>query len=218
MSAECSSNDVRKIWCRCDRGMENFHVGVCMNILRGLNRGSIITGKSVHNQRIERMWRDVFREVALLFYAEFYRMEDMGILNPEDPVHLCALSITYLPAINSKLASFQNAWNKHRIRTESNKTPEQLWLSGLLLKYHSHDNDTLNSDDVRPLHERVLEFCQQHGYADVHQASQSPGWRSGNIILSPTELAAVVNAMPVNADDCVRYLQCLSKLKELIGH
>lgn len=145
-----------------------------MNILRGLNRGSIITGKSVHNQRIERMWRDVFREVASLFYAEFYRMDDMGILNPEDPVHLCALSITYLPAINSKLASFQNAWNKHRIRTESNKTPEQLWLSGLLLKYHSHDNDTLNSDDVRPLHERVLEFCQQHGYADVHQASQSP--------------------------------------------
>jgi len=50
----------------------------------------------------------------------------MGILTPDDPMHLCALNITYLPSINRKLAAFQSAWNKHAIRTENNKTPEKL--------------------------------------------------------------------------------------------
>lgn len=75
---------------RCDHGLENVHVGVIIiNILRGENRGSIITRESVHSQRIERMWPDVFKEVASSFYAQFYRMEDAGILVADDPVQ-CA--------------------------------------------------------------------------------------------------------------------------------
>ena len=51
-----------------DKGGEN--VGISMFMLshphREPGRGSMILGKSVHNQRIERLWRDLFYQVVCL--------------------------------------------------------------------------------------------------------------------------------------------------------
>ena len=43
---------------RSDQGRENISVAQHMIEHRGAERHSIITGSSVHNQRIERLWRD----------------------------------------------------------------------------------------------------------------------------------------------------------------
>ena len=54
---------------RCDRGGENIDVARAMLQTRGIGQQRVLVGSSVHNQRIERLWRDVFRCVCHHFYS-----------------------------------------------------------------------------------------------------------------------------------------------------
>ena len=65
---------------RTDRGGENRQVWQLMEERRGPNRGSCLVGSSTRYQRIERLWRDVFRCVAHIFYYTFQAMEESGLL------------------------------------------------------------------------------------------------------------------------------------------
>lgn len=69
---------------RSDHGYANLLVTVLMNTIRGMHRGSHITGKSVHNQRIERLWVDVYKEVCDSIYTELHSLEDQGLLDIEN--------------------------------------------------------------------------------------------------------------------------------------
>ena len=147
---ECSSNNLsqtvlslflnaierdRGLWpsrIRVDRGVENVLVCDAMVEARGENRGSFIAGSSTHNQRIERLWREVFRCVLHIFYYVFYAMEDSGILNLENSIHMFTLHHVFLPRISEALHEYLEAFNNHGIRTANNWSPYQMWVNGMM--------------------------------------------------------------------------------------
>lgn len=141
---------------RCDKGGENTQVAMYMleHPLRGPGRGSMIVGRSIHNQRIERLWRDVFQGALKFYYGLFYHLESTGILDPNSDVHLFCLQYVYLPRINQHLSTWKGAWNMHPLRTESNHTPLQLWTRGLLARC---GQDLRHMDDE--LLDEVLIHC-----------------------------------------------------------
>lgn len=160
---DCFLSGVEKYWIpnkvRSDKGLENVSVADFMLNQNGQN--SMITGKSTHNQRIERLWRDVFEGVLSFFYNLFYFMEDQGFLDPLNLIHTTSLHYVFLSEINRKLQFWQEAWARHKLRTVKS-SPMSLWTSGQL----QHPTGILGSN---------LQDFGTEGYIDENSNEEESG-------------------------------------------
>ena len=143
---------------RVDYGVENVLICDAMAFHRGEGRGSFIAGSSTRNQRIERLWRDVFRCVCQIFYYTFYAMEQSGILGIENHVHIFALHLRFLKRINFALTEFQEMYNSHRLSTENGWTPNQIWLNGMM--------DNANPLSANRVHDTISD-AENYGVDDM---------------------------------------------------
>jgi hypothetical protein len=78
------------------------------------------------------LWRDLFASCIYIYYSVFYFLEESGHLELSNNIHMFCLHYTFLPRINQHLHDFASSWNDHPIRTARNKTPNQLWIIGLI--------------------------------------------------------------------------------------
>ena len=134
---------------RTDHGGENIEVWRMMMEEHG-NDKCIVVGSSAHNERIERLWRDVHRSVIIVYGNIFREMEAEGILDPLNEIDLYCLHYTFIPRINKSLESFREGWNNHSLSTENNRTPSQMFVSGLIPHLQQNEVESDSESESEP--------------------------------------------------------------------
>ena len=115
---------------RSDHGRKNIEVWRFVVEQHG-SASSVIPGSSTHNERIERLWRDVDRCVVSIFYEMFFSLENEGKLNEIDlycrlfTTHYFFPGVLYRIVEQSPYFYLKKYYSFVRGALEQNITPQQ---------------------------------------------------------------------------------------------
>ena len=178
---------------RTDHGVENVRVWEYMLRARA-NSNAVVVGSSVHNQRIERLHRDINTQVVNGFYNKFMQLEAEEVLDPANDTDIFCLHLVYLSKINSSLLQFVDASNSHSLSTEGNHTPLQLFTLNLrLLQLHSLDpSSEIDVSDVAFRSNNNVVVSSTANPLTENEFQQVNTLLEGNRHLKPEELYKVL--------------------------
>ena len=57
-----------------------------------------------------------------------HELEDDGILDIDDELHMKILHYVFVPRLNDALEKFRQGWNDHPLSSEHDNTPNQLFV------------------------------------------------------------------------------------------
>lgn len=114
----------------CDHGTENIDVAKLMLDVHGVEGNHVLTGLSVDNQHTECLWVDVVSYIVVPYRNIFTHLENSGLFNPVNEVHLYAPHYMYQPRANRSIDEFILQWNNHGMSSQRCQTPMQLMFEG----------------------------------------------------------------------------------------
>lgn len=84
--------------------------------------------------------------VTQVYYEILHTLEEDGLLDTANGIHMFCTHYVFLPQLNDDLAKFSGGWNNHPLRTEQNLTPNQLWIMGHI------QNPATEAENVEQVH------------------------------------------------------------------
>ena len=156
-------------------------------------------------------------QVIEQFYTTFYGYEDDGILDVNNRNHKLALKLVFLDKINKNLELFQIGWNNHKIRTANHRTPNQLWLGGMLANQNSNHTavkDIFSDTDV--MEEKIHQYLQQNPQLnDVGAVISGAG--NDEEHLSPQQMEELNELLSQYSSNKEEYTACVSWLNTFLN-
>lgn len=72
--------------------------------------------------------------VVWQYRCVFGKMEEDGLLDIANDIHLYCLHYVFLPRLNYHLQTFSEAWDNHPLSSEGNHTPNEMWFRGMIAR------------------------------------------------------------------------------------
>eukprot|EP01083_Nonionella_stella_P066647 175683_1 len=146
---------------RGDYGMENIQVARLMEAI-GADNGQcqkrFIYGRSVHNQRIERFWRDV-NVVTVAFFDIFIHMQQYCQLDKDDEIHIYALHVVFMNRIQARLDTFAKLYAHKPLRT-TRRSPYEMFTEDEKRTTRLDDSEYFLDDELNRTQPRYINDVQ----------------------------------------------------------